>query len=296
MGAQRGGSGAGTIDPSCDPTPCPSAPVHPAACLRQAAGTGKIRARYARFFFAPLCGATKNPTGKGPPRTSPGKGERAMSEVRLDTRQAPARAELLLAADFGREARGRPIHGRLESEDGGAGEPGPRLKLGAVRPRRLAVSEAADRPSGSLRQPATRHARERPNRPHRSAPGRVDRRPRRPRLARLPRGAQRGRHLRAVDRARPGPSGAGPHRAAGGRGGEPRGGVAPRRRAATRPRQPRSHRALARRPEDRAAERLPEAPVAGGTAAVAARPRAEGRPRMTPLTGTPPATAPSRPS
>ena len=72
-----------------------------------------------------------------------------MDEVRLDPRQAPARAELLLAADFGQEARGRPIHGRLESEDGGADEPGPRLKLGAVRTRRLAVSEGTDRPSGS---------------------------------------------------------------------------------------------------------------------------------------------------
>ena len=36
-------------------------------------------------------------------------------EVRLDPRQAPARAELLLAAGFGQEARGRPIHGRLEA-------------------------------------------------------------------------------------------------------------------------------------------------------------------------------------
>ena len=73
-----------------------------------------------------------------------------MAEVRLDPRQAPVRAELLLAADFGREARGRPIHGRPESEDdGGADEPGPRLKLGAVRTRRLAVSEGTDRPSGS---------------------------------------------------------------------------------------------------------------------------------------------------
>ncbi len=73
-----------------------------------------------------------------------------MTEVRLDLRQVPARPELLLAADFGREARGRPIHGRPESEDGGAAEPGPRLKLGAVRTRRLAVSEGTDRPSGSV--------------------------------------------------------------------------------------------------------------------------------------------------
>ena len=73
-----------------------------------------------------------------------------MNEVRLDPQQAPARAELLLAADFGHEARGRPIHGRLESEDGGADEPGPRLKIGAVRTRRLAASEGTDRPSGSV--------------------------------------------------------------------------------------------------------------------------------------------------
>ena len=72
-----------------------------------------------------------------------------MNDVRLDPRQAPARGELLLAADFGPQAPGRPIHGRLESEDGGAGEPGPRLKLGAVRTRRLAANEGADRPSAS---------------------------------------------------------------------------------------------------------------------------------------------------
>ena len=40
-------------------------------------------------------------------------------EVRLDPQQAPARAELLLAAGVGQEARGRPIHGRLESADEG---------------------------------------------------------------------------------------------------------------------------------------------------------------------------------
>ena len=72
-----------------------------------------------------------------------------MIEVSLHPRQAPARAELLLAADIGREARGRPVHGRLESEDGGVGEPRPWLKLGAVRTRRLAVSEGTDRPSGT---------------------------------------------------------------------------------------------------------------------------------------------------
>ena len=73
-----------------------------------------------------------------------------MNEVTLDPRQAPAPAELLLGADLGREAQGRPIRGRLESEDGGAREPGPWLKLGAVQTRRLAVSEGTYRPSGSV--------------------------------------------------------------------------------------------------------------------------------------------------
>ena len=72
-----------------------------------------------------------------------------MNEVTLDPQQAPARAELLLAADFGQEARGRPIYGRLESEDDDADQPGPRLKVGAVRTRRLAVSEGTARLSGS---------------------------------------------------------------------------------------------------------------------------------------------------
>ena len=72
-----------------------------------------------------------------------------MNEVKLDPQQVPARAELLLAAGFGQEAPGRPIHGRLDSEDGGASEAGPMLKLGAVRTRRLAASEAAAKLSGS---------------------------------------------------------------------------------------------------------------------------------------------------
>ncbi len=53
-----------------------------------------------------------------------------MTEVRLDPRQAPARAELLLAANVGRQAAGHSIHCWLKSEDGG-GEAGPRLKLEA---------------------------------------------------------------------------------------------------------------------------------------------------------------------
>ena len=72
-----------------------------------------------------------------------------MDEVTLDPQQVPARAELLLAAGFGQEARGRPIHGRLESDCDGDGEPGPRVKIGAVRTRRLAASEGTARLSGS---------------------------------------------------------------------------------------------------------------------------------------------------
>ena len=98
-----------------------------------------------------------------------------MNEVSLDPRQAPAHAELLLGADFGHEAPGRPIYGRFESEDGGAGEPGPRLKLGAVRTRRLAVSEAAAKPSGSAYGNPLRGTREStPTVPIGAPPGRED--------------------------------------------------------------------------------------------------------------------------
>ena len=65
---------AGTIDPSCDPTPCPSPPVHPPAAFAQAAGKGKNRARYARFFFcrAVRGKGTNGTTGERP--TTPRKG------------------------------------------------------------------------------------------------------------------------------------------------------------------------------------------------------------------------------
>lgn len=72
-----------------------------------------------------------------------------MNEVRLDPQQAPAHTELLLAADFRREARGRPIYGRLQSDDDGADdESGPRLKFGTVCGSVL--SDSTDRPSGSV--------------------------------------------------------------------------------------------------------------------------------------------------
>ena len=68
-----------------------------------------------------------------------------MNEVGDSTRGRRQRAELLLAADFEREARRRPIHGRIESKGGGAGEPGRRLKLGAVG---RAGSRLAKAPTG----------------------------------------------------------------------------------------------------------------------------------------------------
>jgi len=89
-----------------------------------------LRALCALFLFAALCAATtKTPAGKGPPRTPQGK-ENAMH----DLHQASARAELLLAADVGPKARGRPIHGRLESEDGDS-EAGPSLTRAPATPR-----------------------------------------------------------------------------------------------------------------------------------------------------------------
>ena len=42
-----------------------------------------------------------------------------MNEVRVDPRQAPAHAELLLGADFGRQAPGRPIRLTTATPAGG---------------------------------------------------------------------------------------------------------------------------------------------------------------------------------
>ena len=68
--AQVGGGVRGTIDPSCEPDPLPLAPGPPGRLSKTGGRDGKNRARYARFFFAPLCGATtKTAAGKGPPRT-----------------------------------------------------------------------------------------------------------------------------------------------------------------------------------------------------------------------------------
>lgn len=92
-------------------------------------------------------------------------------EVRLDPRQAPARAQLLPAADFGQEARGRPIHGSLESEDGGTDEPGPWLKLGAVRDAAVRGERRNRQSLGQhVRQPAPRYAGQRPDGPPSARP------------------------------------------------------------------------------------------------------------------------------
>ena len=71
-----------------------------------------------------------------------------------DPHQAPAHAELLLATDVGPKARGRPIHGRLESEDGDSearAEPDERAgdlaRIDGVTPRtRLRSANSAPRP------------------------------------------------------------------------------------------------------------------------------------------------------
>ncbi len=254
--------------PSINHVTRPLAPPSPftlPAAFARVAARGRI-ARYARFCCPAVRGNDEDPGRQGAATNLPRERRTRTNKVRLDARQAPARAELQLAAYFGHEVRGCPIHGRLESEDNGAG---PRLKIGAVRTRRLAASEAAARPSGSAHCNPLRDTRERerPHRPRRSVLGREDRRPPTPTA-----GAGRGRHLQPVDRARPCQRGVGARRAAGGPGEEPGGGAAPRCRHGS--------------PATRAAERPGEAPVAGGTAAVAARPRPETRPRMTSSTGT----------
>ena len=70
-----------------------------------------------------------------------------MNDVRLDPQQVPARAELLLAAELGEDAPGRPIYTRTEPD--GHGEPTARIKVGAVLTRRLSADEATETPSGA---------------------------------------------------------------------------------------------------------------------------------------------------
>ena len=70
-----------------------------------------------------------------------------MNDVRLEPEQVPTRAELLLAAEFGEDAPGRPIYARLEPDGDGDGEPAVRIKVGAVLTRRLYAAEATEAPS-----------------------------------------------------------------------------------------------------------------------------------------------------
>ena len=72
-----------------------------------------------------------------------------MNDVRLDPQQVPARAELLLAADLGEDAPGRPIYARPEPDGQGDGEPMARIKVGAMLTRRLYAAEATETPSGA---------------------------------------------------------------------------------------------------------------------------------------------------
>ena len=72
-----------------------------------------------------------------------------MNEVRLDPQQVPARAELLVAAEFGEDAPGRPIYARPEPEGYGDGEPAAPVKVGAMLTRRLSAAEATETPSGA---------------------------------------------------------------------------------------------------------------------------------------------------
>ena len=221
MGAQWGSGLGGTIGHHVNPSPCPSPPRPPGRLSSTGGRNGRNSRALCALFFAALCAATTTSTaGRGPHELPQGK-DSAMNEVpmrsaelrievRLDPQQAPARAELLLGAGFGQEARGHPIHGRCQQRRR-------RRRRGRAaaedrrRPDAPTLGERSRRQAlgQRLRQPAARHARERPHRSHRRARRREDRHPRRPGLARLPRDAERGRHPRPVDRPRPGPSGAG---------------------------------------------------------------------------------------
>ena len=72
-----------------------------------------------------------------------------MNDVRLDTQQVPARAELLLAAEPGEDAPGRPIYTRPEPDGHGDRERADRIKVGGVLTRRLSAAEATETPSGA---------------------------------------------------------------------------------------------------------------------------------------------------
>ncbi len=72
-----------------------------------------------------------------------------MNDVRLDPQQLPARAELLLAAELGEDAPGRPIYARPEPDGHDGGEPAARIKVGAMLTRRLSAAEATETPPGA---------------------------------------------------------------------------------------------------------------------------------------------------
>ena len=198
-----------------------------------------------------------------------------MNDVRLDPEQVPARTELLLAAELGEDAPGRPIYARLEPD--GDGELAVRIKVGAVLTRRLYAAEAAEAPSGAAYGNPLRGRRGRaPSVPVGSAssPGPTGGPAR---LARLPGGAERGRHLRRVDRARPGQRGAGARRAAGGRGEEPPAAALRRaveRRPATRARKRSRGGLQARRPSGGAPRRGPARGRHGGGGGAPSREKA----------------------
>ena len=72
-----------------------------------------------------------------------------MNDVRLDPQQIPARAELLLAAELGEDAPGRPICARPEPDGHDDGEAAVRIKVGSMLTRRLSAAEATETPSGA---------------------------------------------------------------------------------------------------------------------------------------------------
>ena len=70
-----------------------------------------------------------------------------MNEVRLDPQQIPTRAELLLAAELGEDAPGRPIYTEPEPDGDDGGEHRIRIKVGAILTLRLSTVEATETPS-----------------------------------------------------------------------------------------------------------------------------------------------------
>ena len=226
---------AGTIDPSCDPTPCPSPPVHPPAAFAQAAGKGKI-ARALRAFFLPRCArqGDERHDGAGGP-TTPGK------EPSDERRAAgsPADPGPSGAVAGGRARRRRA--GPADLRQAGARWPRRRRADGPHQGRLDAdappVRRRGDRDAlgGGVRQPAAGPARAESERADRVRGPRPDRHAGRARLARLPRDPRRDRDVRRVDRPRPGQRRTRGDAAAGRGETKPGGGAAPRARGTRRP-------------------------------------------------------------